>query len=200
MPSRTSRIMSTLAVSALSVVVVAGPTLAHAAGDDDTHRGQVGRHAFGDSEKRPGALCMYAPPAPTAVVDRASEFIGVVVRPPKMAAIDRKLGIDRARVAWGFVLKEKLGDDHWQRVKRSPLQVTRTSEHHAAHFSRMKLRYDGDPAAQYRVKTRAIWLKRGPRRAGIATHLVDYYRVNGRVIMGSCPGFLPVPAPTPASE
>ncbi len=200
MPSRTTRIMGTLAVSALSVVMVAGPTSAHAAGDDDTHRGHAGRHAFGDSEMRPRALCMYAPPAPTAVVDVASEFVGVVVRPPKMAAIDRTLGVDRARVAWRFVLQEKLGDDQWQRVKRSPLQITRTSEHHAAHFSRMKVRYDGDPAAEYRVKTKAIWLKSGPRRAGVATHIVDFYRVNGRVSESSCPGILPVPAPTPATK
>ncbi len=200
MPSRTSRIVSTLAVGALSVVLLAGPTLAHAPADDDTHRGKVGRHAFVDSDKRPAALCMYAPAAPTAVVDSAAEFVGVAVRPAKMAAMDRKLGVDRARVAWRFVLQEKHGDGHWQRVERSPLQVARTSEHHAAQFSRMKLRFDGDPAAGYRVKIRAIWLKPGPRRAGVATHLVDFYRVNGRVSQGSCPGILPVPAPTPAAQ
>ncbi len=199
MPSRTSSVVTTLAVSALSVVMLAGPTLADTA-SQDTQRGRVGRHAFIDSEKRPGARCVYAPAAPAAVVVSASEFVGVVVRPPKMAAIDRTPGVDRARVAWRFVLQEKTADGRWKRVSHSPLQVARTTDVRAAQFSRMKLRFDGDPIAEYRVKTKAIWVRPGPRRAGVVNHLVDFYRVNGRISQGSCPGNLPPIVPIPAME
>ena len=184
-------------LASTALVVAAGPVAAHD-GDGDTHRGNVGRHAFRDSEDKPGARCIYgeSDPAPTdEVSDVATELVGVSVRPPKVAAIDRSRRVDLQPVAWRFILQEKVGDGEWTKVKRSRLQVRRANDHRAARFSRLAVRYDGSPDADYRVQTRAYWLsKRNPlKKVGVATHLVEYYRVRGEITRASCPGSIPTP-------
>lgn len=194
MPSRT---LLTVALTSLALVVVAAPVAAHE-GDGDTHRGKVGRHAFRDSELKPGARCIYREAAPAVSAEEGSvveELVGVSARPPKVAAINRTRRIDRQPVAWRFVLQEKVGDEDWTTVKRSRVQLRRASDRRAANFSRLGVRYDGNPKAEYRVKTKAFWLsKRNPlRKVGVATHLVDYYKVRGETSKVSCPGGVPAP-------
>jgi len=179
----------------MGLVMASGPVMAHPAGDGDSHRGKVGRHAFVDTEDRPGARCIYTQvePASDEIAAVAAELAGVGVRPPKMAAIDRSDRVDRQRVGWRFVLQERIGDGKWTSVKRSPLQIRRTSDRKAARFSRMRVRYDGNPEADYRVKTKAYWFRRRLHRIGVAKHLVGYYAVRGDVTRGSCPGGIPTP-------
>ncbi len=189
-----SRTLLTVALASMALVVVAGPVAAHnVEGDGDAHRGKVGRHAFGDSALKPGARCIYqeAAPAPAADGgDAAMELVGVSVRAPKVAAINRTRRIDRQPVAWRFILQEKVGEGNWSKVKGSRLQVKRANDHSAARFSRLAIRYDGNPEADYRVVAKAYWLnKRNPlKKVGVATHLVDYYRVRGVVSEASCSG------------
>ncbi|MFV2062175.1 MAG: hypothetical protein ACC726_01520 [Chloroflexota bacterium] len=204
-----SRTLLTVGLATMGLIMAAGPAAAHPAGDGEGHRGKVGRHAFVDSEKRPGVRCLYAPVEPTTdkVPVIVGELVGVGVRPPKVAAIDRTDRVDRQRVGWRFILQERIGKGAWTAVKRSPLQIRRTSDKKAAQFSRMRIRYDGNPEADYRVKTKAYWFKPRLRRIGVATHLVDYYAVRGGVTKGSCRGAsrhprspkrIPVPvAPSP---
>jgi hypothetical protein len=186
-----------VALASLALVVLAAPVGAHdGTGDDDNHRGKVGRHAFTDSEFRPGARCAYrmvTSDAEASVAAAGYELAGVSVRPPKVAAIDKGRRVDRQPVAWRFVLQEKVGDGDWTAVKRSRVQVRKASDRRAADFSRLKVRYDGHPDADYRVKTKAFWLKkRNPlKRIGVATHVVDYYKVRGETMEGSCPGGIP---------
>ena len=194
-----SRTLLGVALSGLALVLVAAPVAAHDAGDGDTHRGKVGRHAFTDSEINPGARCVYRAVEPTtdeaSVSDVAAELVGVSVRPPKVAAKNRTKRVDRQAVAWRFVLQEKVGDGDWTAVKRSRLQLKKTTDKRAANFSRLAVRYDGNPEADYRVKTKAFWLKnRNPlKKVGAAAHVVDYYRVRGEIMKSSCPGGIPTP-------
>lgn len=194
-----SRTLLTVALASMALVVVAVPVAAHS-GDGDAQRGKVGRHAFVDSKLKPGARCIYRQVEPAAAVDRIDvrrELVGVSARAPKVAAINRTRRIDRQPVAWRFILQEKVDDGEWTKVKRSRVQVRRANDHSAARFSRMAVRYDGNPDAEYRVQTRAYWLsKRNPlRKVGVATHLVDYYRVRHEITKVSCPGSIPIPAP-----
>ena len=188
------RTLLTLALTSIGLVMAAGPALGHPSGDGNGHRGKVGRHAFIDSEDRPGTGCRYHPVETSTDVlltDVVAELSGVGVRPPKVAAINRTDHVDYQRVGWMFILQENLGAG-WINVKRSRLQVRRTSDHKAAEFSRMAVRYDGNPEADYRVKTKAYWF-RHRHRIGVAVHVVDYYRVRGEVTKGSCPGGIPGP-------
>ena len=192
-----SRTLLTVAFASVALVVVGVPAAAHD-GDGDTHRGKVGRHAFADSEFKPGARCIYraADPAPAVdEVEATRELVGVSARAPKVAAINRTKRIDRQPVAWRFVLQEKVGDGDWTRVKRSRLQLRRANDHSAAKFTRLAIRYDGNPGAEYRVKTRAYWLSKRNhlKKVGVATHLVDYYRVRKELTKSSCPGSIPAP-------
>ena len=189
------RTLLTVGLATMGLVMAAGPAMANPTGDGEGHRGKVGRHAFVDSEDRPGARCLYSPVE--AVTDKvavtAAELAGVAVRPPKVAAINRTDRVDRQRLGWRFVLQERIGEGKWTKVKRSPLQVRRTSDKKAAKFSRMRIRYDGNPKADYRVKTKAYWFKPRLRRIGVATHVVDYYAVRGDITEASCPGDIPAP-------
>jgi hypothetical protein len=192
-----SRTLFTVALASMALVLVAGPVVGHK-GEGDTHRGKVGRHAFRDSDLKPGARCIYreVAPAPTANEgDAAMELVGVSVRAPKVAAINRTRRIDRQPVAWRFILQEKTDDGDWTKVKRSRTQVRRASDRRAARFSRLAIRYDGDPEADYRVVAKAYWLKkRNPlRKVGVESHLVDHYRVRGVVSEASCSGDGSVP-------
>jgi hypothetical protein len=192
-----SRTLLTVAMTSIALVAVAVPVAAHE-GDGDTHRGKVGRHAFVDSELKPGARCIYGQAALTPDAEKLDvrrELVGVSARPPKVAAINRTRRVDRQPVAWRFVLQEKVGDGDWTKVKRSRTQVRRANDQSAARFTRLAVRYDGNPKAEYRVKTKAIWLsKRNPlRKVGVATHLVNYYKVAGGVTKTSCPGGIPAP-------
>jgi hypothetical protein len=194
-----SRTLLTVALASMALVLVAGPVAGHT-GEGDTHRGKVGRHAFRDSDLKPGARCIYREVAPAPAADEsdaAMELVGVSVRAPKVAAINRTRRIDRQPVAWRFILQEKVEDGDWTKVKRSRLQLRRANDHSAAKFSRLAVRYDGIPDAEYRVQTRAYWLnKRNPlKKVGVATHLVDYYRVRGGISKASCSGDGSVPAP-----
>jgi hypothetical protein len=133
-----------------------------------------------------------------AAVDESKapiELVGVSARAPKVAAINRTKRIDRQPVAWRFVLQERVDEGKWTKVKRSRLQLKRANDRSAAKFSRLAVRYDGNPDAEYRVKTRAYWLsKRNPlKKVGVATHLVDYYRVRSELTKTSCPGSIPAP-------
>lgn len=189
------RTFLTVALASMALVAVAGPVAAHD-GEGDNHRGDVGRHAFRDSEDKPGARCIYrAPEIAPEEIDAVEGLVRVSVRPPKVAAFDRTLRIDRQPVAWRFILLEKLPDGEWTKVKRSRTQVRRGHEHRAAKFTRLGVRYEGDPLAEYRVKTKAYWLSpRNPlRRTGVASHLVQFYNVAGEVHKGSCPGSIPAP-------
>jgi hypothetical protein len=185
------RTLLTIAVTGMALVMVAGPTVAHDEGDSDAHRGIVGRHVFVDSKDRPGARCRYhaidhvTDVAPTVDV---AEFVGVAVRPPKVGAVKR---LRYQPVGWRFVLQEKLPDGEWTKVKRSPLQIAKGGHRHAARFSRMRVRYNGDPDADYRVVTKAYWFRRHRRVMGVATHLVYFYMVRDEVTEGSCPGSVP---------
>ena len=116
----------------------------------------------------------------------------VVARPPKVAAYNRTRLLDRQWVGWRFVLLEKIGDADWTRVKRSPIQIAHTSEKRAAQFSRQVVRYDGNPEADYAVRTKAyLFRRRAPRRiSGEAGHTVQYYKFRGELTKGSCPGGL----------
>lgn len=192
-----SRTLLTVALTSLALVAVAVPAAAHT-GDGDTHRGKVGRHAFTDSEFKPGARCIYRKATTDVAVDEivaGRELAGVSARPPKVAAKNRTRGVDRQPVAWRFVLQEKVGDGEWTKVKRSRTQVRRANDRRAAAFTRLAVRYDGNPEAEYRVKTKAFWLsKRNPLKTiGAAAHLVNYYKVAGEVTKSSCPGGLPAP-------
>jgi hypothetical protein len=192
-----SRTLLTVALTSIALVAVAVPAAAHE-GDGDMHRGKVGRHAFTDTEFKPGARCVYRAAAPVPAVDEVDtgrELVGVVARPPKVAATNRTDRRDRQPVAWRFVLQEKVADGEWTKVKRSRTQVRRAIDSRAARFTRLAVRYDGDPEAEYRVKTKAFWLsKRNPlRKVGAATHLVNYYKVAGEVTKSTCPGGIPAP-------
>ena len=194
-----SRTLLSVALAGLALVVVTGPVAAHS-GDGDTHRGKVGRHAFRDSDTRPGARCIYGEvtPADEASVSGVDmELVGVSVRPPKVGARNRSFRLDRQLVAWRFLLQERLGAGEWTTVERSRVQVRRASDVRPARFSRLAVRYDGNPEADYRVKAKAFWLKkRNPlRRIGVATHLVQYYKVRDAVLEWSCPGTPPAEAP-----
>ena len=135
--------------------------------------------------------------APDAEVSEiATELVGVKARPPKVAAFDRSPRLDRQLVAWRFILQEKIGEDgEWTMVKHSRLQVRRATEHRIAHFTRLAVRYDGNPDAEYRVKTKAFWLNRNNplRKVGVASHLVQFYKVRGEIMKNSCPGSIPTP-------
>ena len=187
------RTLLTIAVTCMALVMVAGPTVAHDESDGDTHRGIVGRHVFVDSTDRPGARCRYhaidhvTDVAPTVDV---AEFVGVAVRPPKVGAVKR---LRYQRGGWRFVVQELLPDGEWTKVKRSRLQIAKGSHQHAAKFSRMRVRYDGDPDAEYRVVTKAYWFRRHRRSMGVATQLIDFYMVRDEVAEGSCPGSIPTP-------
>jgi hypothetical protein len=192
-----SRTLLTVTFASMALVVVGIPAAAHD-GDGDTHRGKVGRHAFPDSEFKPGARCIYRAVDAAPSVDESKaplELVGVSARAPKVAAINRTKRIDRQPVAWRIVLQERVGEGEWTRVKRSRLQLKRANDHSAAKFSRLAVRYDGNPDAEYRVKTRAYWLsQRNPlKKVGVATHLVDYYRVRSELPKTSCPGNIPAP-------
>lgn len=187
-----SRTLLAVALASTALVVAAVPVTAHE-GEEDTHRGKVGRHAFRDSELRPGARCVYREAAPNPAADAsdaALELVGVSVRAPKVAAINRTRRVDRQPVAWRFILEEMADDGDWTKVKRSRLQLRRASDRSAARLSRLAIRYDGNPEAEYRVVAKALWLsKRNPlRKVGAASHLVDYYRVRGAVSEASCSG------------
>ena len=188
--------MLMLALSGIGLIMAGGPAVARPDGDGDGHRGTVGRHAFVDSEERPGARCRYQPvaliePAGPSMPAASAEFVGIGVRPPKVAAIDRSPGVDRQRVGWRFILQERLPGGEWTKVKRSPLQVVRTTDQRAARFIRMTVRYDGDPLAEYRVRSKAYWFRGRLRPVGVAIHLVDHYRVRGDITPASCPGGMP---------
>lgn len=191
----------TVALTSMALVAVAAPAAAHD-GDGDNHRGKVGRHAFIDSELKPGAKCIYRIPEVEAEPDVkpdvevvVRELVGVKVRAPKVAAINRNARVNRQPVAWRFVLQEKVGDGDWTKVKRSRLQVRKASDRRVAKFTRLGVRYDGNPEAQYRVKSKAYWLRRhNPLKImGVATHLGDYYKVAGELTKSSCPGSIPAP-------
>jgi hypothetical protein len=192
---KNGRTILTVALASMALVAVAGPVAAHD-GKGDNERGDVGRHVFRDSVEKPGARCIYRAPevAPEGEVSEVAKgLVRVSARPPKIAAFDRTLRVDRQPVAWRFILQEKLPEGEWTKVKRSRTQVRRGHEHRAAKFSRMGVRYEGVPDAEYRVKTKAYWLsKRNPlRRTGVASHLVQYYNVAGVVNKGFCPGSIP---------
>lgn len=186
------RMLLATALSVIGLVMAVGPAMAHTASDGDWHRGKVGRHHFVDTKDRPGARCVYADVAPTVdaikveLVDAV--FAGVVVRPPKMAALDRTDHVDFGVVGWRFILEEKVGAGDWTKVKRSAIQIRRTSDRRAARFSRLGVRYDGDPEAMYRVTVKALWFGRHRHVIGVAGHIVDFYRIPGDVVEGSCPG------------
>jgi len=193
---RNSRTLLTVALASMALVAAAGPVAAHDSGDGDAHRGKTGKHKFRDSLEKPGARCVYQAVEPSVAADEAAvELVGVKVRPPKVWAIDRNDRVNRQPVAWRFILQEKSGDGEWTKVKRSRTQVRRASDRRAANFKRLGVRYDGDPAAEYRVKSKAYWLsRRNPlKKVGAATHVVDYYKVRGAVEEGSCPGGIPAP-------
>ena len=190
------RMMLTLAVASIGLLTVTAPALGHEAGDGNGHRGKVGRHVFVDSEQRPGARCIYQRLDPTsdkAVAAIVAELVGVIVRPPRVAAINRTDHIDHQRVAWRLILQEKVGEGDWTNVRRSSLQIRRTTDHRRARLHRMAVRYDGNPEADYRVVTKAFWLKPRLRRMGMAFHTVEYYRIAGEISKGSCPGGIPAP-------
>lgn len=194
---KNGKTLLTVALASMALVVVAGPVAAHDDGEGDTHRGKTGEHKFRDTAEKPGARCVYREVEPGVAIDEvkaAVELVGVKVRPPKVWAIDRNKRVNRQPVAWRFVLQEKLPAGEWTKVKRSRTQVRRASDRRAADFSRLAVRYDGDPSAEYRVQTRAYWLsKRNPlKKIGVATHVVDYYKVRGTVEKESCPGGIPV--------
>ena len=189
-----SRTMQALALTAIGVVMAVGPALGHEDGDDDGHRGKTGRHAFVDSESRPGARCLYAPAEPTSdekLSVAAAMLVGVAVRPPKVAAIDRTDRVDHQRVGWRFIVQQQIGDGEWTNVRRSSLQVRRTTDNHAARFARMAVRVKSSPEANYRVITRAYWFKGRLRPVGMAFHGVDYYAVRGGVTKSYCLGGVP---------
>jgi hypothetical protein len=191
-----TRTLLTVGIATMGLVMAAGPAMAHPGGDGDSHRGNRGRHVFRDTVERPGARCHYhatKPSSDAVAEDAVPELVGVSARAPKVAAKNRTKGIDRQRVGWRIVLQEKLGEGDWTAVKRSPVQLRRTTDFKAANFSRIKMRYDGNPDADYRVKTKAFWFNKGLRRIGVASHLVEYYAVRAEVTEGSCPGSIPAP-------
>jgi hypothetical protein len=192
-----SRTLLTVAFASMALVVVGVPAAAHT-DSDDTHRGKYGRHAFVDTGDKPGARCVYREVAPSTAVDEPDatmELVAVSARAPKVAAKNRTKRIDRQPVAWRFVLQERVEEGEWTKVKRSRLQLKRANDRSAAKFSRLGVKYDANPNAEYRVQTRAYWLsKRNPlKKVGVVTHLVDNYRVLGAVSEAPCLGSTPAP-------
>jgi hypothetical protein len=196
------RMTLTLALAGIAVIVTAAPAFGHAPGDGDTHKGKTGRHAFVDSDKRPGARCIYKavePVTDVATVDPTANLVALTARPPRVAARNRTKGVDHQRVGWRFIVQSSADDGvSWTNVKRSRLQVRRTSDFRAARFTRMGVRLNSDvigTEAIYRVKTKAFWFRPLRRAAPVAAHVVDFYRVRGGVVKGSCEGVITPEAP-----
>lgn len=195
-----SRMLLTLTLSGVGLIVAAGPAMAHDDSENDGHRGTTGRHVFVDSEAQPGAHCRYAPATTQSDVRSsvvAARLVGIVARPPKVAAIDRTDDIDHQPVGWRFIVQQQIGDGEWTDVKRSALQLARASEDRAALFGRLAVRIKALPEAYYRVITRAYWFERSLQPVGAAFHGVGFYAVRRGVIDGSCPGAMPAPTVEP---
>jgi hypothetical protein len=174
----TAFVVVLLAVLALAVPVTAGTPLGH--------RGRVGVHFLADSSEYPGARCAYG---------KGDALAGIRVRDPFVYARDRSPRVDRQRVAWRFIVQERLDQaSDWVDIARSGIQRRVVTDATVADFHPMGIEVDSEPGAQYRMKVRMFWLvpgKVGPGIDGVATHLVDWYRTPiDRANEGFCPGVI----------
>jgi hypothetical protein len=173
--------------TATAFLVVLFAVLAFAVpGTADTplsHRGKFGVHYLADSREFPGTACAYSD---------EQTLLGVRVRDPFVYARNRSPGLDRQRVAWRFIVQERLDETaDWSDFARSHIQRGVATDQQVADFHPMGMKLDSTPGAQYRVLVRMYWLVPGHVRPGIdgvATHRVDWYRLPDHGVGDHCPG------------